>query len=96
MLVVAESFDNRDRVSGEFFAAPVYVIPNVIHTTEFFNLHNLMVVWRELMIFGPPFLLLVIVKFGGLLGRNLRATSLFAMLLLGIILVLFAESNPFD
>ena len=80
-------------IFGGYFDIPLYFIPNVLHSSNAFGLHNIDVVLREVALFGLPLLFMVLFGNGILKFRRIVTPIAFTAYLTSV-LVLLARSNP--
>ena len=82
-------------ISNEYIHAPIYVFPNVLHSVaEAWSLHNLNVIWLEVLVLFPPLVYLAVAH-EKLSTPVKRLWGLATMSYVGVVLALLTRSNPY-
>ena len=80
--------------SNDYVHAPIYIIPNVLHSSDVFSLHNVNVAFKELAIFGVPLLYLMTMNWWMSRRARIIGTAL-VTLVTGTALATFIQVNPY-
>ena len=80
--------------SNQYVHAPVYIIPNVLHSASQLSLHNLNVAFRELVVFGVPLLYLMTMRWWMSPRAKIIGIALVTVLV-GAALGAFVKVNPY-
>ncbi len=80
--------------SNHYVHAPIYIIPNVLHSADQLGRHNLNVVFRELVVFGVPLLYLMTMRWWMSPKAKIIGIALVTVLV-GAALGAFVQVNPY-
>ena len=80
--------------SGQYLQAPVYILPNVLRGGSELGPHNLKIVLREIVVFAPPILYLMLANRRFLTPAK-RLLGLGLVAYMGVVLALLTSLNPF-
>ena len=81
-------------LSNHYAHAPIYIIPNVLHSADQLGRHNLNVVFREMVVFGVPLLYLMTMRWWMSPKAKIIGIALVTVLV-GAALGAFVQVNPY-